>query len=59
MYTVSVGPVAFTIIGETSSTRLRNKTIGLARLTYNVVALVAGIMNPYMINATAWSESTV
>jgi SP family general alpha glucoside:H+ symporter-like MFS transporter len=33
VYDLTVGPLAFTIIAETSSTRLRNKTISLARFS--------------------------
>ncbi|RSH91595.1 hypothetical protein EHS25_008964 [Saitozyma podzolica] len=53
-YTVTVGPLAFAVVGETSSTRLRNKTVGLSRNCYNVLALVAVLVTPYMINPSAW-----
>lgn len=55
VYDVSVGPLAFTVIGESSSTRLRNKTISLARFTYNFISLIGGLINPYQINAAAWN----
>ena len=42
------------IVGEVSSTRLRSKTVGLARNLYNVVGIVSGILNTYMMNPTAW-----
>jgi SP family general alpha glucoside:H+ symporter-like MFS transporter len=48
-------PVAYCIVGEVSSTRLRGKTVGLARITYNIVGIVAGILNTYMMNPTAWN----
>lgn len=43
------------IVGEVSSTRLRSKTVGLARNLYNIVGIVAGILNTYMMNPTAWN----
>ena len=46
---LTVGSLAYCVIGETSSTRLRNKTIGLARISYVVFAIGFGIMTPYMI----------
>lgn len=54
-YTISVGPPAFAILAETSSTRLRGKTVGLARNTYTVLAIVATILFPYMLNPSAWN----
>lgn len=38
-----------------SSTRLRSKTVGLARNLYNVVGIVSGILNTYMMNPTAFN----
>lgn len=54
-YDFTVGPIAYCIVGETSSTRLRGKTVGLARNLYNVVGIVSGILNTYMMNPTAWN----
>ncbi len=45
-YVISVGPLAFAIVGETSSTRLRNKTVAPARNTYNVLAIIATVIIP-------------
>ena len=47
-----VQPVAYCIVGEVSSTRLRGKTVGLARNLYNVVGIVSGILNTYMMVST-------
>lgn len=44
------------IVGEVSSTRLRSKTVGLARNGYNVVGIVAGVLNTYMMNPLAVSS---
>nr|QFR37044.1 MFS transporter [Cyberlindnera americana] len=49
-YAMTIGPLAFTIVGEMSSTRLRSQSIALARGAYSVVSLVSNIVEPYMIN---------
>lgn len=54
-YDFTIGPLTYCIVGEVSSTRLRSKTVGLARNSYNVVGVVVGILNTYMVNATAWN----
>lgn len=48
-------PLAYAIVGEVSSTRLRTKTVGLARNCYNVVQVVSVILITYMINPAAWN----
>ena len=48
-YDMTVGPLAYTIIGESSSTRLRNKTVGLSRMSYNVFSVTFGVLTPYML----------
>ncbi|WVQ95848.1 hypothetical protein IAU59_002947 [Kwoniella sp. CBS 9459] len=54
-YDMTVGPLAYAIVGETSSTRLRNKTIGLARASYNVFSVCFGVLMPYMLNPGKWN----
>jgi hypothetical protein len=49
-YQVSIGAVAFAILGETSSPTLRAKTIGLATATQSVFGTVMNIVVPYMVN---------
>jgi SP family general alpha glucoside:H+ symporter-like MFS transporter len=46
---------AYAIVGEVPSTRLRGKTVGLARNLYNVAGLVGGIINTYSVNPDAWN----
>lgn len=53
--TVYKGPVCYSIVGEASSTRLRNKTVALGRITYAIFTLAMNILNTYMINASAWN----
>lgn len=48
-YDTTVGPLAYAIVGEVSSTRLRNKTIGLSRMSYNIFSVAFGVMMPYML----------
>lgn len=55
MLTLNTGPVCYSIVGEASSTRLRNKSIALGRITYAIFTLVMNILNTYMINASAWN----
>jgi SP family general alpha glucoside:H+ symporter-like MFS transporter len=49
-YAMTIGPLAFTIVGEMSATRLRAQSIALARGTYSVVSLISNIVEPYLIN---------
>lgn len=52
-FSLTVGPVGWTIPPEVSSTRLRSKTVVLGRTTYYVFQILANIIQPYMMNPTA------
>lgn len=52
---LSLGPVGWVIPAEVSSTRLRSKTVVLARNAYYLVILVANTIQPYMMNPSAWN----
>lgn len=54
-YEATVGPVCYSLVAELSSTRLRAKSIILARNLYNVVGLVTTTITPRMLNPTAWN----
>lgn len=54
-YNSSVGPVCYAIVGEMSSTRLRQKTVALARITYNIIGLVNNTLLPLQLNPGAWN----
>ncbi|KAJ4129743.1 hypothetical protein NW754_004027 [Fusarium falciforme] len=54
-YDSTVGPVCYSLVSELSSTRLRAKTIVLARNLYNIFSIVNGVIIPYMLNPTAWN----
>lgn len=53
-YDSTVGPVCYCLVAEISSTRLRSKTIVLARNLYNIIGIFNNIITPRMINPTAW-----
>ena len=53
-YDSSVGPVCYSLVAELSSTRLRTKSIVLARNLYNIVSIINGVIIPYMLNPDAW-----
>jgi SP family general alpha glucoside:H+ symporter-like MFS transporter len=55
LYDLTIGPVCYSLVAEIGSTRLRAKTVILARNLYNLGGLVINIVNPYMLNTTAWN----
>ena len=55
VYDISIGPVCYSLVAEMGSTRLRSKTVVLARNLYNCGGVVVSILNPYMLNPTAWN----
>ena len=54
-YSLTVGPIAYSIISETSAVRLRAQTVVLARNTYQIVNIVSQILVPYMLNPEEWA----
>ena len=57
-YNCTVGPVCYAIVAEISSTRLRQKSVVLARMTYNGFSLLNHSLLPLQINSLAWSWSS-
>jgi SP family general alpha glucoside:H+ symporter-like MFS transporter len=55
LYDLTVGPVCYSLVAEISSTRMRAKTVVLARNVYNIAGVVINIINPRMLNPTAWN----
>jgi MFS transporter, SP family, general alpha glucoside:H+ symporter len=53
-YNCTVGPVCYAIVAEISSTRLRQKTVVLARMTYNGCSLLNNSLLPLQLNPLAW-----
>ncbi|KAJ8105705.1 hypothetical protein OPT61_g10019 [Boeremia exigua] len=55
VYDVTIGPLCYTLVSEIPSTRLRSKTIVLARNCYNLSGIVTNLITPRMLNPTAWA----
>ncbi|CAO2649995.1 Nn.00g012870.m01.CDS01 [Neocucurbitaria sp. VM-36] len=53
-YDATIGPICYSLVSEIPSTRLRSKTIVLARNCYNASAIIQNIITPRMLNPTAW-----
>lgn len=56
-FDLSVGQLGWALPAEVGSTRLRQKTICLARNAYYLVNIIAGVLEPYFMNPTAWNAS--
>lgn len=54
-YNTTVGPVCYSLVSEMPSTRLRSKTVVMARNLYNVFSIVNGVVIPFMLNPTEWN----
>jgi SP family general alpha glucoside:H+ symporter-like MFS transporter len=57
IYSLTVGPIAYAIVSETSSVRLRPLTVSLARTSYQIVNIISQVLEPYFMNPTAWNAS--
>ena len=55
VYDLTVGPVCYSLVAEIPSTRLRIKTVVLARNLYNLGGIFVNIIQPRMLNPTAWN----
>jgi len=55
VYDFAVGPVTYSLVSELSSTRLKAKTIVLARAAYNASNIFVNVMTNYQLSATAWN----
>jgi SP family general alpha glucoside:H+ symporter-like MFS transporter len=49
IYDLTVGPVCYALVAEVSSTRLRAKTIVLARNLYNVGGIIVNVLTTYQL----------
>lgn len=54
-YSMSVGPIVYTIVAEIGSTRLRTQTVVLGRSTYYLGNIIGGVLQPYFMSPTAWN----
>lgn len=57
VYDSTIGPVCYVLVAEIPSSRLRVKTVVLARVAYNVVSIATNIVTPRMLNPAAWDWS--
>ncbi|PHH74541.1 hypothetical protein CDD80_2999 [Ophiocordyceps camponoti-rufipedis] len=55
VYNATVGPVCYSLVSELTSTRLRTKSVVLARNVYNLSGIVTNIITPRMLNSSAWN----
>ncbi|KAG6368933.1 hypothetical protein INS49_003151 [Diaporthe citri] len=55
VYSMSVGPIVYTIVAEIGSTRLRTQTVVLGRSAYYVANIIGGVLQPYFMSPTAWN----
>ena len=60
MYDGSIGPLAYCIVSEVGSTRLRAKTVAIGRCSFYFWFIVFGVATPYMLNPEAanWQGKT-
>lgn len=54
-YNCTVGPVCYSLVSELTSTRLRTKSVVMARNCYNICGIITNIITPSMLNPIAWN----
>jgi SP family general alpha glucoside:H+ symporter-like MFS transporter len=52
---MTVGPCAYSITPEVASSKLRTRSVAMARNTFNILAIMANVLISYQINPTAWN----
>lgn len=55
IYDSTVGPACYSIVAEIPSTRMRAKTVVMARSCFNLAQIVTNVIQPRMINPQAWN----
>ncbi|KAH7146649.1 general substrate transporter [Dactylonectria estremocensis] len=55
MYDMAIGPICYTIVAEIPSTRLKGKTIVLARNFNNMAGLINNTLMPRMLGRNSWN----
>lgn len=55
IYNITVGPACYSIVAEIPSTRLRAKTVVIARGCYNLAGIVINVIQPRLINPDEWN----
>lgn len=46
VYSLTLGPITYSIISETSAMHLRAKTVVLARNSYNIITVISLVLEP-------------
>lgn len=54
VYDCTVGPVCYALVAEIPATRLRVKTVVLARVAYNILSLITNVLMSRLLNPDAW-----
>lgn len=55
VYDCTVGPVCYSIVAEIPATRLRVKSVVLARVAYNILSLVTNVLMSHLLNPDSWN----
>jgi SP family general alpha glucoside:H+ symporter-like MFS transporter len=55
VFQLSVGQLGWALPAEMGSTRLRQKTVCLARNSYYIVSVISGVLQPYFMNPLEWN----
>ncbi|OCK75447.1 MFS alpha-glucoside transporter-like protein [Lepidopterella palustris CBS 459.81] len=55
IYDSTIGPICYALVAEIPSTRLRVKTVVLARVAYNILSLITNVLMPQLLNPNAWN----
>ncbi|KAK5103234.1 hypothetical protein LTS08_004040 [Lithohypha guttulata] len=55
VYDITVGPVCYSLVAEIPSTRLKIKTVVLARNFYNIGGIINNIIMPRMLGPNEWN----
>lgn len=55
IYDLSIGPICYVLVAEIPCSRLRLRTVALARIAYNVASIATNVITPRMLNPTAWN----
>jgi MFS transporter, SP family, general alpha glucoside:H+ symporter len=55
IFQLSAGQLGWAIPAEVGSTRVRQKTIVLARNAYYIIYVTGNVLQPYFMNPTAWN----
>ncbi|KAK4503242.1 hypothetical protein PRZ48_006670 [Zasmidium cellare] len=55
VYDCTIGPITYCLVAEIPSTRLRQKSVALARNSYNIGSIVCNVLVTRQLNPSAWN----